>query len=94
MLKILACLDSVERAKARRQELDIPRHVAAQLGRSAVETAARGYYDCGTNRRIDRSHDVQTACVKVFFTFSMTVHVCSSQIHTEFTKENCTDCRQ
>ena len=50
MLKILACLDSVELAKARRQELNIPRHVAAQLGRSAVEAATRGYYDCGANQ--------------------------------------------
>ena len=62
MLKILACLDSVELAKARRQELNIPRHVAAQLGRSAVEAAKLGYYDCGTDKRIDWSHDVQTAC--------------------------------
>jgi len=40
MLKILACLDSVTMAAARRQELDVPRNIAAALGRSAVEAAA------------------------------------------------------
>jgi hypothetical protein len=62
MLKMLACLDSVEMAASRRQELDIPRDVAAALGRSAVEAAKRGHYVYGTDRRVDWSSDVQTAC--------------------------------
>jgi hypothetical protein len=36
-LHILPCLDSEQMAASRRQELDIPRDVAAALGRSAVE---------------------------------------------------------
>ena len=44
MLKILACLDSVTMAASRRQELDVPRNIAAALGRSAVEAAARGHF--------------------------------------------------
>ncbi len=62
MLKMLACLDSVEMAASRRQELDIPRDGAAALGRSAVEAAATGNYIYGTNRRVDWSSDVQAAC--------------------------------
>ena len=44
MFKILPYIDSVEMAASRRQELDIPRKVAAELGRSAVEAAVEGQY--------------------------------------------------
>ncbi len=62
MVKILPCLDSDERAKFRRQELDIPRNVAAALGRSAVEAATRGYYIYGASAKVDWSYYVQAAC--------------------------------
>ena len=62
MLKILSCLDSVEMATSRRRELDISRNVAAALGRSAVEAAAKGYYICGDGKKVDWSRDVQAAC--------------------------------
>jgi uncharacterized protein (TIGR02452 family) len=62
MLKILSCLDSEELAASRRRELDIPRNVAAALGRSAVEAAANGYYVCGSGAKVDWSRYVQAAC--------------------------------
>ena len=43
-LKVLPCLDNGEMAAARRRELDIPHHLAAALGRSAVEAAVKGRY--------------------------------------------------
>ena len=52
-LKMLPCLDSAELARCRRRELDLPRQTAAELGRSAVEAAERGYYGFGADRRID-----------------------------------------
>jgi len=62
-LKILPCLDSVGMAVDRRQELQIPRSAAAALGMSAVEAATKGYYVCGTDKRVDWSRDVQGACM-------------------------------
>lgn len=62
MIKILACLDSDEMSTSRRRELDIPRNVAAALGRSAVDAATRGYYACGANPKVDWSRSVQAAC--------------------------------
>ncbi len=62
MLKILPCLDSAEMATSRRRELDIPRNVAAALGRSAVEAAANGYYVYGAGKKVDWSRYVQAAC--------------------------------
>ena len=43
-MKVLPCLDSVEMAACRRRELDVPRDVAAGLGRSAVKAAREGFY--------------------------------------------------
>src|SRR5262245_34768287 len=43
-LRILPCLDSAQMAASRRQELDIPRHVSAALGLSAVNAARDGRY--------------------------------------------------
>jgi len=62
MLKILRCLDSPEISISRRQELDIPRDAAAELGRSAVEAAERGYYIYGPGTKVDWSRYVQAAC--------------------------------
>lgn len=59
MLKMLPCLDSDEMAIHRRQELDISRHVAAALGRSATEAAERGYYVHATGVEVDWSHYVE-----------------------------------
>lgn len=61
MLKLLPCLDSAEIAAARQRELDVPRDVAAALGRSAVEAAERGYYVHGAEQRVDWRHGVQAA---------------------------------
>jgi uncharacterized protein (TIGR02452 family) len=43
-LRILPCLDSEQMAASRRQELSIPRELAAALGHSAVEAAREGFY--------------------------------------------------
>jgi uncharacterized protein (TIGR02452 family) len=61
MLKILPCLDSNEMAACRRRELDIPRHAAAALGRSAVEAAVKGFYLYGGSRKVDWNSHVQAA---------------------------------
>lgn len=63
-LHLLPPLDSAAMAAARRQELDIPRDVAASLGRSAVEAAHRGYYVTPTGRRVDWRDAVQAACAR------------------------------
>jgi uncharacterized protein (TIGR02452 family) len=62
MLKMLPCLDSDEMSTSRRQELDIQRNVAAAIGRSAVEAAAKGYYIYGTGTKVDWSRYVYAAC--------------------------------
>ena len=61
MLKLLPCLDSAEMAATRRRELDLPRDVAAELGRSAVAAITDGYYFDRTDRRVDWSREVQAA---------------------------------
>lgn len=61
-LTILPFLDSVEMSAARRQELDIPRNVAAALGRSAVEAAGNGHYLNGAGKKVDWSLFVNAAC--------------------------------
>jgi hypothetical protein len=61
-LGILACLDSSEMAATRRRELDIPRNIAAALGRSAVEAANNGFYFNGAGEKVDWSHLVNAAC--------------------------------
>lgn len=60
-LRPLPCLDSPAMAASRRQELDIPRDVAAALGRSAVEAASQGYFVTGAHRRIEWRDAVRTA---------------------------------
>lgn len=61
MLRILPCLDSDDMARARRQELDIPRDVAAELGNSAVAASMRGYYLFRGNERVNWNGLVQSA---------------------------------
>jgi uncharacterized protein (TIGR02452 family) len=61
-LTILRCLDSAAMAETCRQELDIPRNVAAELGWSAVEAATNGCYLYEGSRKIDWSRYVQAAC--------------------------------
>jgi len=61
-MKNLPSLDSDEMAASRRRELDIPRSRAAELGRSAVEAAARGFYLNGDGVKVDWSRYVQAAC--------------------------------
>jgi len=61
MLRTLPCQDSDEMATARKRELDIPRYVAAELGRTAVEAMERGYYVCEAGKKVDWSRYVQAA---------------------------------
>ena len=61
-LSLLPCLDSVEMSATRRRELDIPRNVAAALGRSAVEAAVSGYYFNQIGKKVDWHHLVGAAC--------------------------------
>lgn len=57
----LPCLDSAAMAVSRRKELDIPRDIAAALGRSAVEAARQGHYVTETRQRVDWRDAVQAA---------------------------------
>lgn len=61
-LHLLPCLDSMTMAASRRQELDIPRDVAAALGQSAVAAARQGYYVTEAGRRVDWRDAVAAAC--------------------------------
>lgn len=61
-LSVLPCLDSVEMSAARQRELDIPREVAAALGRSAVEAAISGFYFNKAGEKVDWNQLVQAAC--------------------------------
>ena len=60
-LRPLPCLDSPAMAASRRQELDIPRDVAAALGRSAVEAASQGYFVSCAHRRVEWRDAVRMA---------------------------------
>jgi uncharacterized protein (TIGR02452 family) len=61
-LRILPCLDTEEMAASRRQELDIPRQVAAALGRSAVEAARQGVYVTRAGQQVVCRDAVLAAC--------------------------------
>ena len=61
-LVFLPCLDSDEIAETHRRELNVFRHVAAQLGRSAVEAARLGYYVNANGDQVDWGDAVQAAC--------------------------------
>jgi hypothetical protein len=60
-LRIVPCLDSAQMAESRRQELDIPRDVAAALGRSAVTAARNGFYVTRDGGEVVWQDAVQTA---------------------------------
>ena len=49
-LRVFPCLDSNDLADLRRRELDMPRNIARDLGRSAAEAAKVGYYETDTGR--------------------------------------------
>lgn len=49
-------------AESLRRELDIPRDVARELGRSAVDAADAGYYVNSDGEKVDWSAAVQAAC--------------------------------
>lgn len=61
-LHVLPCLDSEQMAASRRQELNIPRSVAAALGQSAVEAAREGIYVTKTGQEVVWRDAVQAAC--------------------------------
>jgi len=61
-LNVLPCLDSPDHAASRRQELDIPRGRAAELGRSAVEAINRGYYVNSAGDNVNWRAHVTHAC--------------------------------
>ena len=61
-LRFLPCVDSEEMAAKNRKELDIPRNVAAELGRSAVEAAHCEYYMTRDGRQVHWGPLVQAAC--------------------------------
>ena len=61
-LHILPCLDSEQMAVSRRQELNIPRDIAAALGRSAVEAAREGFYVTKAGQKVVWRDAVQAAC--------------------------------
>lgn len=61
-LHIAPCLDSEQMAAARRQELNLPRNVAAALGRSAVDAANAGLYVTKAGQTVVWRDAVQAAC--------------------------------
>ena len=62
MLRLLECRDSIEMQIARRRELDLPREMAQELGRSAVEAASSGVFESASGERVDWSREVRAAC--------------------------------
>ena len=61
-LELLPCLDSGELATHCRQQLAIPRHVAAELGRSAVQAVQEGTYQADSGKTVDWRDQVEAAC--------------------------------
>lgn len=61
MLKLLPCMDSAQMAEARRRELDVPRSIAADLGRTAVEATEQGYYELPNGATVDIAEPVARA---------------------------------
>jgi len=59
---VLPCLDSPEMAESRRRELDIPRHIAAELGQSAMRAAVSGTYVTRDGHEVVWRDLVQAAC--------------------------------
>ena len=61
-LHVLSCLDSEQMAASRWQELNIPREVAAALGRSAVKACRNGFYRNKDGQEVVWRDAVQAAC--------------------------------
>ena len=61
-LTILSCLNSEEMAESRRVEFNLPRDVAADQGRSAVDASNAGCYRDTEGREVDWREAVQAAC--------------------------------
>ncbi|MFQ3621667.1 MAG: TIGR02452 family protein [Spirochaetales bacterium] len=61
-LHFLPCLDSEERATARKRMLDFPIDVAASLGWSAWDAIRKGYYVTKAGEKVDWKEVVQAAC--------------------------------
>lgn len=55
------CRDSAEMADQRRRELQLPREMAAQLGRATVEATREGWYRAASGRAVDISEAVRRA---------------------------------
>jgi len=62
MITFLPCLDSPEMSAARKQELDLPFNITAELGQSAALAAVTGYYINEDGQKVDWSQQVHTAC--------------------------------
>ena len=60
-LHILPCLDSAELAVTNRQALNIPRHLATDLGRSAVAVSRAGSYRTTSGMDVNFSHLFEAA---------------------------------
>jgi len=61
-LHVLSCLDSEQMAASRQQELNIPRDVAAALGRSAVKASRNGFYVTKDGQEVAWRDAVRAAC--------------------------------
>lgn len=59
---MLPCLDSKQMAASRRKELNIPRDVAAALGRSAVKASGTGFYVTKDGQEVVWRDVVRAAC--------------------------------
>ncbi len=60
-LDVLPCLDSDAMAESRRRELDVPKSVAAERARSAVEAIRLGHYTREDGTRVDWRAEVSAA---------------------------------
>jgi len=63
-LQVLPCLDSADLAAARQRELNIPRDLAADLGRSAVGAARAGLYTNPAGQKVQWDDAVRAACAR------------------------------
>jgi len=60
-MRLLPCVDSPQLSAAVEQKLNIPRRIAAELGRSAVEIARTGHYVNPAGNKVDISRLVADA---------------------------------
>jgi len=62
-LHLLPCLDCDEMADSRREELNISRHIAMDLGTSAVDISRKGVFTNSIGQSVSFGIAVQNACV-------------------------------